>query len=64
MIRSTPGQVIGLVVIFVVSFGAALLIDSHPFETVLIGLPLFVFASVCYLVGIQLAQGKAAWAWR
>ena len=59
MIRSTAGQVIGLIVIFVVSFGVALLIDSHPLGTVLIGLPLFVFASVCYIVGIQLAsKGK------
>ena len=59
MIRSTSGQIIGLVVIFVVSFGATFLIDSRPFGTVLIGLPLFVFASVCYIVGIQLAsRGK------
>jgi hypothetical protein len=59
MIRSTPGQVIGLVVIFVVSFGVGFLIDSHPFGTVLFGLPLFIFASVCYIVGLQLAsKGK------
>jgi hypothetical protein len=58
MIRSTPGQVIGLIVIYVVSFGVAFLFDSRPLGTVLIGLPLFAFASVCYIVGIQLASKK------
>ena len=53
MVRSTPSQVLGLVVIFVVSFGIAYLIDSRPPGHVFFGLLIFVPASACYVAWIK-----------
>ena len=56
MIRSTLPQVIGLAVIFAVSWGIAALIRHDPIGQVIIGLPLFILACACYVLVIQVTS--------
>jgi len=57
MTRSTSSQVVGIIAIFVASFGIAYLIDSRPPGHVMFGLLLFIPASAFYIAWMK-RRGK------